>query len=613
MSIRSLRIKVGTVLGLGVINILRVLMYRVRSKLGLGASSARPVEIPEGDFFRVESLPPLEGVQPLPFGDLHYFGWMPLELQEGKVPDWFLNPFNGKRFPSPEKPWYQLPDFDTEVGDIKCIWEFSRWDWVLRHAQEYRFSGHADVLQRLNLWMKDWVQHNPSYMGPNWKCGQEASIRVMHLAFAARMLQQVDAASPALVALLRVHLRRIAPTIQYAIAQDNNHGTSEAAALYIGGHWLCRLQDDPEASAWAEQGRYWLENRVRRLVMPDGSFSQYSLNYHRVMLDTLSMVEVWRRDFELPPFSALYQGRAAAAACWLHQFTLSASGDGPNLGANDGARLLPLLASDYRDYRSSVQQAVSLFVQKRAYAAGPWDQQLHWLGLELPGDELQEPVSAVFDDGGYAVLRSSESAVFLRYPRFRFRPAHADALHLDLWHRGVNYLRDGGTYGYNSASDLQAYFPGTASHNTVQFDDRDQMPRLSRFLFGAWLRTSWMRKLEVGSGEVSFAAAYRDWCAASHRREVTLSQGGLRVLDTVDGFKSKAVLRWRLVPGEWRLDGQRLMGAGMSLSIQSGDIPLQLRLVTGLESRYYQNCAEIPVLECEVSQPCTLTSQFSWS
>jgi hypothetical protein len=32
------------------------------------------------------------------------------------------------------------------------------------------------------------------------------------------------------------------------------------------------------------------------------------------------------------------------------------------------------------------------------------------------------------------------------------------------------------------------YFAGTASHNTIQFDDRDQMPRVSRFLFGDWLK-----------------------------------------------------------------------------------------------------------------------------
>lgn len=39
------------------------------------------------------------------------------------------------------------------------------------------------------------------------------------------------------VHLLRQYLKRIEPTIDYAIAQDNNHGTSEAYLL-VGVHCL---------------------------------------------------------------------------------------------------------------------------------------------------------------------------------------------------------------------------------------------------------------------------------------------------------------------------------------------------------------------------------------
>ena len=86
------------------------------------------------------------------------------------------------------------------------------------------------------------------------------------------------------------------------MAQDNNHGTSEAAALYIGGSLLVH-NNHAEGNEWARKGSYWLENRARRLIGVDGSFSQYSLNYHRVVLDTFSMVEVWRGHLNLPRFS----------------------------------------------------------------------------------------------------------------------------------------------------------------------------------------------------------------------------------------------------------------------------------------------------------------------
>ena len=63
-------------------------------------------------------------------------------------------------------------------------------------ARDARERGRA--LDRLNAWLSDAAEHNPPWRGPNWKCGQEASIRVMHLAAAALMLGQVSRPEPGL-------------------------------------------------------------------------------------------------------------------------------------------------------------------------------------------------------------------------------------------------------------------------------------------------------------------------------------------------------------------------------------------------------------------------------
>ena len=83
------------------------------------------------------------------------------------------------------------------------------------------------------------------------------------------------------------------------------------------------------------------------------------------------------------------------------------------------------------------------------------------------------------------ILCSSTNAKhgYASLSRFRFRPSQADAMHVDLWVKDQNLLSDAGTYSYNTDARWLKYFPGTQSHNTVQFDDRDQMPRLGRFLF----------------------------------------------------------------------------------------------------------------------------------
>ena len=376
--------KARTALALGLPNIARAAGYRLGVKLGLNPVRRLQGATPVGPFFRA-----FQGNSPVNAPSVSawastgsLFSRWPLALGDGP-PDWLANPLTGQRVAAPERGWWEIPDFDPAAGDIKLIWELSRLDWVLALTQQ-ACHGDKESFVKLNAWLADWCTHNPPYKGPNWKCGQEASIRVMHLAMVALMLEQVRTAAPDLLDLVRLHLQRIAPTVQYAMAQDNNHGTSEAAALFMGGSWLAAL-GLAAGERWARTGRHWLENRAARLIGPQGSFSQYSLNYHRVMLDTFCMTEVWRRHLGLPAFSERLQSRALAATEWLRHMVNPANGDGPNIGANDGARLLQLSDTPYRDHRPTVQLAMALFAGNRAYTQpGPWDHALQWLGVELP-------------------------------------------------------------------------------------------------------------------------------------------------------------------------------------------------------------------------------------
>lgn len=615
----ELLIKLRTVCSLGWGNVARVLSYRLGIKLGLKLVCQLETVKPQGPFFITEKSTGVAISAPIASwkSEAKLFGHLPFRLSDAP-PDWLINPFNGQRITSSDLNWWEIPDFDPTVGDIKLIWELSRMDWVLAFAQRAH-QGDQLSLNRLNDWLTDWCQSNPPYKGPNWKCGQEASIRLMHLAMASLILGEVGTTTCGLQDLIRVHLKRIAPTIQYAIAQDNNHGTSEAAALFIGGSWLAALGIE-EGKDWERIGRRWLENRARRLICPDGSFSQYSLNYHRMMLDTFCMVEVWRRYLYLPTFSVQWQSRALNASKWLYNMINHANGEGPNVGGNDGAHLLQLADTPYRDHRPSVTLAMALFAKQRAYSTpGPWEHSLKWLRVEMPQTLAPLPQTFIADDGGFAVLRCGDIMAMMRYPRFRFRPSQADALHIDLWLGSDNLLRDAGTYSYNTDSFWLNYFSGTASHNTIQFDERDQMPRLSRFLFGSWLKTDLMQLLPGDDQEQQLVAGYQDSHGASHHRQLSLSPGFLQVVDKVKNFRSKAVIRWRLKPGDWRLNfsqqGVHLTldaEESFTLSLSASAQIMRCELVEGWESLHYLSKTTLPVLEVEVHQACTITTKVIW-
>ena len=610
--------RVRALLALGVPNLWRVLTYRLGVLSGLNPVRRMVASTPVGIFFR-PSMPPL--ATPLLIASTawrtraDYFGALPVPVALTPT-DWHRNPLTGVSVARPERHWWQIPDFDSALGDIKAVWEASRFDWVLAFAQQAvaaEVNERAEHFARLQAWLADWCARNPPYRGANWKCGQEASIRVMHLIMTAHLLGQQARPEPALLDLVELHLQRIAPTLRYAVAQDNNHGTSEAAALFMGGAWLAQRRGSTRGDAWMRLGRRWLENRVQRLVAVDGSFSQHSVNYHRVMLDTLSMAEVWRRELGLPAFSAVFMARARAAALWLRAMTRP-GGDAPNLGANDGARLLPLTDTGYRDFRPSVQLSCMLFAQARAWPGeGPWNQPLHWLRLTVPESVLPPTQSACFDDGGYACLRKGDAFAVLRYPRFRFRPGEADALHLDFWLGDDNLLRDAGSFSYNTSPDWQRYFPGTGAHNTVEFDGRDQMPRVSRFLFGDWLKTLGAPEFSTSTDSDTVCVAYRDALGAVHKRDVTLSANSLRVQDAVSGFKRQAILRWRLAPGDWQLAGNRVSNHQVVMMLDA-DVPItSLRIVEGWESRFYGARTPLPVLELKLNVSGRITTTIEWT
>ncbi len=626
-----------TARALGIGNVARVAAYRGMKRTRLAKwLTAPPAEAAVGDLFSAVATTESASLEP----DLAlYFSRHNMRLN-GEVP-WLYDPFAKESFEEPERHWSEIPDFVRPGRDIKAIWELSRFDWALKLACLAQTQESDAPVQRLNALVRDWQQHNPPFLGPNWKCGQETTIRMLQTLLAAALIGQDGLGSEkppseALKAFVEIHTKRIAATIQYAIAQDNNHSISEATGLYIAGAWLARHDEAAKRPrVLHERGRAQLERLAARLFAEDGSFSQYSITYHRFVIDMLSQAEWWRRRLDLPDFSEIFRTRVCSGIRWLHDLTDPDTGDGPNVGSNDGARLFVLSDTDYRDFRPSVQLAMKLFEDQVPYPEGHHDQQLISLGLRPEPRRPLERSPRVMADGGFVLMippppptrggvdfaaltgKSGEEPAStaegapsqggrpsawacMRFPSFAFRPAHADALHLDLWVDGVNLLRDSGSFSYNPEPGVVPDLRATSAHNTIEFDGRDQMPRLGRFLFGSWLQPSEVGELKAGEGELSWTGSYEDNKGCRHRRTVVVAGAVWRILDEIEGQAEKAVLRWRLAPGDWKLDGMTLKGSLATIAIEADQLPTSTRLVDGKESRYYLDLATIPVLEVEL-------------
>ncbi len=536
---------------LGILNVFYVFIYRLKLKYGLFLKRYPIIKIAnEGDVY-IDRRPDVKGYNStwekelivranriidgcLPYYSHHW-------IKQSTPPDWFVNRFNGKKCNQEKIHWTKIADFNNDLGDIKNIWELSRFSWVGILARAYAISGNTKYLKTLNEWLSDWVSKNPLNQGPNWKCGQEASFRLINLLNSANILSQLDSPTEMLILIVQLHLRRISSNLKYGLAQRNNHATSEAAALYIGGNWLLKVSDSNHRlyQKYAEKGKTALEKLVRQLTYEDGRFAQHSLIYHRLFLDTVSNTLIWSEQLHLSRFSPEYYNTVEKSLDWLLSI-VDKSGFCSNLGSNDGTMLLSDHSCDYKDYRPSLQISSVLLKGKRVFGNGLHDEELFWMRVEADSYPIVLSIKkSQFYKSGYTIMNGEDSRALIRLPNYQFRPSHNDVMHFDLWADGKNILFDSGSYSYNP--DKESIVPdlkSVHSHNSLSFDGGEQMPRLGRFLLAKWIKPIFnqMHVLNHTSGE--WEGAYKDYLGNYHERRILWKNNTWEINDKFSGNAS---------------------------------------------------------------------------
>ena len=520
------------------------LVMAAETRLGLLRLRCPAVEWPRLDSAHVK-FRPLRALAPRgPFdseahdighGAFRPFSWSPRQL--GFPPRWNVNLLTGSALPT-DRHWTDLPDFD--FGDIKGVWELSRWFWAYPLGRAYLRTKDEIHAKRFLALALDWMDKNPPNLGPNWKCGQESSIRLMAAAWALSAFDKSPLLTPEIrrrfAALAQVTGRRVEAHLGYALSQDNNHGICELVGLITVG---CLWPDLPGARKAKAMAISKLDVYADRLFAADGSFSQHSSNYHRVALDALCWAEaVLRVDGRhLPPSAAAAAERGAR---FLHALS---SDDGlvARYGADDGARILSLTSSPYEDFRPTLA-ACSALLRSPGLPDGPWQEQTRLLGVEphVLGKE-DKPSACDLSEGGLHVRRVGRSIITLRCPTsFRFRPGHADQLHVSVLCGNDLSIEDPGTLSYNLPGQPWADLASARYHNVPLVDDRDPMEKATRFLWLPWLSC----ELESCSAS-KMVASHRGFKGFVVRRTVEVAETQVLVTDRFEGEREADLsVRW---------------------------------------------------------------------
>jgi hypothetical protein len=449
----------------------------------------------------------------------------------GTSHNWMKNPDTGFMYDG-EKHWTEINDYSQEAGDIKFVWEKARFAYlydIIRY--DYHFEKDCSALVFNDI--LSWIKANKVNSGPNYKCSQEMSLRVLNWTFALYYYKNsphlTDAVFDQIQYAIYWQLHHVYENINFSrIAVRNNHAITETLALYLGGLLYPSL---PGAAVWKARGKQWFEQEIIYQVYADGTFLQFSMNYHRVVIQLLTWA-IQLADINGEHFSSLVIEQAKKSLVFLRACMDDTSGYLPNYGANDGALFFRLNDQHYRDYRPQLQ-ALAVMLDMDAGFPRVYED-VHWYGKET-GRYKQNVLDKgkslyAFPAGGYYVCREKDTLTFMRCGNHRDRPSQADNLHLDIWHKGENVLMDAGSYKYNTDDDTLRYFMGSASHNTIMLDNHDQMEKGPRFIWYNWTQCIEARLYEtneeyIWEGTISAFKHIRS--DITHRRVVRKKKGEL--------------------------------------------------------------------------------------
>jgi hypothetical protein len=290
------------------------------------------------------------------------------------------------------------------------------------------------------------------------------------------------------------------------------------------------------------------------------------------------------------PLSADVRARLDAFASWI-AWMADAQGGVPRIGDDDEGRVLTLGAETH--YAAAVAQAASGALRPPC-ARSATLRDVFWPPRAAP--PAPEGVRA-FAEGGYTVVRERRAGRAMRLT-FDHGPlgylsiaahGHADANAVLLSLDDEDILVDAGTYLYHSGGAWRDAFRGTAAHNTLCLDGRDQSPIWGPFNWGPPAKA---RLVAAETGPDWRLAAihdgYRRRYGVEHRRELRATASGFLLTDTLPGRPCARAaachfqfapgltvdgegLDWRIGRGGWTLLRMRFTAPG-EVGVVCGDV-----------------------------------------
>ena len=380
-------------------------------------------------------------------------------------------------------------------ADVKFPRELSRCHHLVTLGVAYGFTHDEEYATEFMAQVSDWIRENPFCHSINWDCAMDVAIRAANWIVALDLFADCDRITDTfrndVEQSLFAHSVYIVAYLEYG--QDVQNGKARSLG---GNHYLAdlcgllfivvRFPEWKESPRWRLFALRQLFREIELQLMPEGVHYEFSIGYHRLVLEMLlyTLVLLERNGTRV---SDEIRCRVERGFEFVIDYT-KPDGNAPAIGDADDGQFLRFGEPQLRSHRYLLSLAAAYFGRSEfAVAARDCDAstKIVFGPSALPPLPVVPAVSSVsqrvreYRNERLAIVRRDTGLWMFcsaTGPGIYGHGGHThnDLLAFELSYGGDDFLIDSGTYVYSRSPEERNQFRGTRAHNTVVIDGEEQ-------------------------------------------------------------------------------------------------------------------------------------------
>jgi hypothetical protein len=469
---------------------------------------------------------------------------------------------------------YEFKNND-EVGDVRYTWEINRMQYLPYILCLYKKNKDEKYIAYGKNIFYDWIDKNPFLKGPNWSSPMEIAIRSYQWFLSYYLLKDcgLDEFRVDLIKATIFSLKYVSQNFS-KFSSANNHLIVEAAIASIIGYSV----KDIYSNDWFNKGYNILYKEVNRQFYDDGINKEQAMHYQAFVVDMMLQYNIFLRSIGKSPIS-----QELLKKTLTFMASLSVERNNFDYGDSDDAKILCLENARDKNYYEYILALGTYYYKEKFCELNIYIPEVQLFFNEASPDKfIKMDNFKYYDKGGYFVISDDSSKLLFDCGALGFGSiaahGHADALSVIYYYKDKPIFIDSGTYIYNSEKYYRDYFRSTRSHNTLNYNKKDQSQMLGPFLWGKKACCK-LINLENAEDIIEISAEHDGYKPLIHRRKLQYNKGSKKII-IEDYFDDNAEINFILDP---KCKVERINNNRIRLAIDGANIYFESNYKVNIE------------------------------